>query len=93
MKPLRGQIRKPAGVLVRQLGSESVLLNLDSESYFGLDEVGTRMWAALEQSASLQEAYEALVDEYDVDPKRLCADLAAFVEGLAQAGLVEVVDA
>src|SRR5262249_46846096 len=31
-------------VLVQELGGESVLLNLNGGRYFGLDEVGTRMW-------------------------------------------------
>ena len=90
---LAGQIRKPDAVLVRQLGNESVLLNLESEAYFGLDEVGTRMWAALEHTASLQQAFEVLADEYEVEPEQLRADLARFVEQLAESGLVEVVDA
>jgi hypothetical protein len=34
----------PAHVLIRRLDGESVLLNLKSERYFGLDATGTRMW-------------------------------------------------
>ena len=34
----------PTHVLVRILDRESVLLNLETEQYFGLDETGTRMW-------------------------------------------------
>jgi hypothetical protein len=43
-----------------------VLLNLKSENYFGRDPVGTRMWTLLATSDSIQSAYEALLDEYDV---------------------------
>lgn len=86
------RIRVPDNVLVRRLGEESVLLHLGSESYFGLDEVGTRMWAALTTSASVEEAAGKLVDEYEVEPERLRADLAAFVDQLAAAGLVELSD-
>jgi hypothetical protein len=87
--PLAGHVRKPETVLVRQLGNESVLLNLDSEAYFGLDEVGTRMWAALEQTGSTQGAFELLLEEFEVEPERLRSDLAAFLERLVEAGLVE----
>jgi hypothetical protein len=41
------RVTVPEGVLVRELEGESVMLNLNSEFYFGLDEVGTRMWAVL----------------------------------------------
>jgi hypothetical protein len=80
-------------VLVRELRGESVLLDLASESYFGLDEVGTGMWRALTAGGSPEQAFAALLDEYDVAPDRLRAEMAAFVEKLAQAGLVDVRDA
>jgi hypothetical protein len=80
-------------VLVRELRGESVLLDLASESYFGLDEVGTGMWRALTGARSVEEAVAALLGEYEVAPERLRAELATFVEKLSNAGLVDVRDA
>jgi len=80
----------PEDVLMRELGGESVLLNLNRECYFGLDEVGTRMWTALTASESIQAAYERLLDEYEVDGERLRQDLSALIEKLMEQGLVEV---
>ena len=82
----------PEGVLVRELGGESVLLNLRSESYFGLDDVGTRMWAALTAASSIEGAYQMLADEYEVEPALLRADLSKFVEKLCAAGLIHVAE-
>lgn len=79
-------------VLVRELHGESVLLHLGSESYFGLDEVGTGMWKALTTTGSIDAAIETLLAEFEVEPQRLRADLEVFVEGLARAGLVNVRD-
>ena len=31
-------------ILFQKLGNEAVILHLQSEEYFGLDEVGTRIW-------------------------------------------------
>ena len=90
---LKGRITKPDGVLVRRLGDESVLLDLEAESYFGLDDVGTRMWAALTSTPSLEAALHQLLAEYDVEPERLRADLSGFVRKLADAGLIDVSDA
>lgn len=81
------------GVLVRQLEDESVLLDLQSESYFGLDSVGTCMWAALVSAPRFEDAYSELLEEYEVEPATLRKDLEGFVASLAQAGLVQVVDA
>lgn len=87
-----GRIQKPDGILMRELGGEAVLLNLDTESYFGLDETGTRMWTLLDSSATIQAAYSSLLAEYDVAPEDLGRDLARFLAELAEAGLIRVVD-
>ena len=79
-------------VLVREIHGESVLLDLASESYFGLDEVGTGMWEALMTASSVHAAYELLLDAYEVQPERLREDLEEFVAELSQAGLLDVHD-
>jgi hypothetical protein len=84
------RIEIPDSVLIRELQGESVLLNLDSESYFGLDEVGTRMWSALTTTPDTDAACAVLLKEYDVAPERLRDDLAAFIDSLAEAGLIRV---
>lgn len=89
MNPNR-RIEIPEGVLVRELQGEAVLLDLDSECYFGLDEVGTRMWRALSGTLDIAQACESLLAEFDVEPGRLRTDLDEFVEQLAEAGLVRV---
>ena len=85
--------RRPDEVLLRLLGRESVLLNLATESYFGLDEVGTRMLEVLTSSGRIEDAYATLLEEFEVPPERLRADLEAFVARLADAGLIELVRA
>jgi hypothetical protein len=82
----------PADVLIQELQGESVLLNVGTGRYFGLDEMGTRMWAALTTADSLQVAYDTLLAEYDVDGQRLEGDLRNLVEKLVEHGLVEVRD-
>jgi cell division septum initiation protein DivIVA len=80
----------PEDVLVQELQGESVLLNVRSGRYFGLDEVGTRLWAVLTTTESVGAACEALAAEYDVEPARLRADIEALVARLAEHGLVEL---
>ena len=87
------KVRIPDDVLVSQLDGESVLLKLKSECYFGLDEIGTRIWDLLLSSESIQRAYEALVTEYDEDPDKLRADLTELVDSFVEQGLIEVASA
>ncbi|WP_204106267.1 MULTISPECIES: PqqD family protein [Spirulina sp. CCY15215] len=77
-------------VLLQDLGGESVLLNLDSEKYFGLNEMGTRMISVLNDAPSIQAAYQLLLVEYEVDGIELKQDLLALIEKLAEHGLVKV---
>lgn len=84
------RVRVPDDVLISHLQEESVLLDLDSERYFGLDDVGTRMLSVLRASDSIEAAYESLLGEYDVDGEVLRRDLVALVENLIQQGIVEV---
>ncbi len=83
-------IRVPEDVLVRELNGESVLLHLGSETYYGLDEVGTRFWRALAAGPDLAAARERLLGEYQVEPRVLEEDLQAFARMLCRKGLLEV---
>ena len=40
---------------------------------FGSDDVGTGIWKAIIQAASIQEAFETLLSEYDIEPAQLLA--------------------
>lgn len=80
----------PEDVLISNVQGESVLLNLNSERYFGLDEVGTRMLSVLTASNSIQTAYEALLEEYEVENEALRRDLADLIDRLVDQGLLEV---
>jgi hypothetical protein len=69
------------------------LLDLRSESYFGLDNVGTRIWRLVEQGNDLARVHSTLMAEYDVDATRLERDIATLIQELAEAGLVDVGEA
>jgi Coenzyme PQQ synthesis protein D (PqqD) len=84
------RVKVPDDVLISTLQSESVILNLNSERYFGLDEVGTRILSVLSTADSIQAAYDVLLGEYEVDAEVLRQDLAALIKQLAEQGVVEI---
>ena len=84
------RVKVPDDVLISNLQDESVILNLDSERYFGLDSIGTRILSVLTTSDSIEAAYSTLVQEYAVDSDVLRQDLLALVENLVEQGLVQV---
>ena len=82
------RVRVPDDVLISNLQEESVILNLDSERYYGLDGVGTRFLSALNESESIEAAYEVLRDEFDVDAQSLRQDLLDLIENLLEQGIL-----
>ena len=88
--PFDSRLSVPSGVLVSEVGLESVFLNLRSESYFGLDEVGTRMWKLLTESDTVQQAFDQLLIEFNIDEAQLRLDLDELIQKLIANGLVEM---
>jgi Coenzyme PQQ synthesis protein D (PqqD) len=93
MVSLTDRAAVPAHVLVRILDQESVLLNLETEQYFGLDETGTRMWQLVTASPNIDSAYQELLAEYDVDPEMLRSNLVELLDRLVDSGLLQVLPA
>ncbi|MEO5566089.1 MAG: PqqD family protein [Luteimonas sp.] len=87
---LADHVRLTDDVLVQEVGGEAVLLDLDSERYFSLDPVGTRIWALIGEQNSLQSIADTLCEEYEAEPERIRSDLLTLVGQLAKAGLVKV---
>jgi hypothetical protein len=77
-------------VVMRELPGESVLLDLKSGFYFGLNEVGTRAWSLMMQGGSLRDVNESLFDEFDAPPAVIQAELLRFAGELCEHGLCRV---
>ena len=88
--PFSERVTIAPDVLFRLVGEEAVLLNLTTELYLGLDLVGARMWTVLNGAPSIQAAYDALLEEYEVEPERLRHDLDELLGELLEQGLIEV---
>jgi hypothetical protein len=84
------RVKIPDDVLISKLQEESVILNLDSERYYGLDDVGTRILSVLTTSDSIEAAYQRLVGEYDVDRQLLRNDLLELIENLVDKGIISM---
>ena len=84
------RLRVPGNVLVSDLDGETVMLSLKTESYFGLDKIGTRMLAVVTAADSVEAAFNVLSDEFDIDHEQLRQDLAGILGNLMENGLLEV---
>jgi hypothetical protein len=90
--PFTARVEASDQVLFRELEGEAVILNLNDDSYYGLDEVGTRLWQLLISSESLDAACEAMLEEYDVPEDTLRKDVEEFVRQLLERQMIELRD-
>jgi hypothetical protein len=74
------------------LASGFALLDLNSNTYFTLNEIGSRVWELIAQPRQVGEVRDILLARYDVDPLRCLVDLISLFERLADAGLVRVLN-
>jgi hypothetical protein len=75
-------------VVFRDVEGETVLLHLERGIYFGLEVVGTRIWAALVEHGCARPAVASILDDYEVTEDTLEGDVARFLDALAHNGLV-----
>lgn len=85
---LHQYVARSPDVLSQELGEETVLLDLNSESYFGLNEVGTRVWELIPEVANLEDIYKRLLAEYEIDETALLNDLRQLIDDCSDAGLI-----
>jgi hypothetical protein len=79
-------------VMFQDLGDESVLLNLDNDRYYGLDDVGTKMWQMMAEHGDIDTVVDRLLTEYagQTDAPTVRRDLGTLINKLTEAGMLTV---
>jgi hypothetical protein len=85
---LDAKLSIPPQVMSRLVGDETVLLDLSSGVYFGLDGVGKRIWESLTEGQNLSDTVAVIVAEFEVDEAQAQADVIEFASDLLQRGLL-----
>ena len=80
------------GKISADLEGEEVILDMESGLYFGLNEVGQFVWKRLEEPCSFRTILDSMLSEYDVTEEICRSDLRSFLKGMAEAGLIQVVE-
>ena len=78
----------PKYVLSESLNDETVVLDMSSGIYFGLSPVASRFWKLLSAGTNRQEIESTLLEEFDVAPDVLSADLDSLLAELESKKLI-----
>ena len=85
---LTDKLAIPPQVMARTVGDETVILDLASGTYFGLDPVGARIWALMGERKTLAEICATMLEEYEVEREKLETDVLRLSGELMERGLV-----
>jgi hypothetical protein len=85
---LTDKVAIPTQVMARQVGDETVILDLASGTYFGLDPVGARIWQLIGEDRTAAEICEMMLEEYEVEREQLETDVLRLTGELLERGLV-----
>jgi hypothetical protein len=83
----------PEHVIMRTVGADAVIVDLESGMYFGMNEVGASIWKHLAAGASLAEIEDAVMAEFDVDRQTVDADVRRIIQDLIASRLISESDA
>lgn len=77
------------GVLSVEQDGETAILDSNNEQYYSLDEVGTLIWALLEQEATFDEIVHTVMTEYEVEQAECAEDMQQFINEMIENKLIE----
>ncbi len=80
----------PKELIYQELDGEMVLLDMQSGQYFGIDEVGSRIWQLVEKQYAPAGILKALLEEYDVEESVCREQVAQFFQELLDKKLLVV---
>ena len=84
------KIAPSQNVVYQEVSGETVLLDLESEQYFGLDPIGTRIWALIQEQSSVNTIVDRVHEEFEAEKDKIRTDVVALIKRLESSGLVVV---
>ncbi|MEO8692733.1 MAG: PqqD family protein [Acidimicrobiales bacterium] len=86
----RGRIKLREGAASwREIDGETILLDLESSKYLGLNRAGTVLWAAIVRGSDKTQLAERLVSEFELEPEQAARDVEAFISACRERNLLE----
>jgi hypothetical protein len=82
-------VRRNDRHLTNPVGDETVLLDLQSGDYLGLDPVASSIWSRLQAPQTLTSLVQALMEEYEVGEEECRRDTLEFLQRIDDMGLIE----
>ncbi len=90
MISLETKITIPETLLLQKVDEETILLDINTQEYFSLNELGGIIWELLSKNNNLKEVKDELLVTYDINEKQIIDDILNFISALIKKGLIEI---
>lgn len=87
---LQAVVKRNSGLVTSNIDGEIVMMSVDNGEYYGLDEIGSRIWDLLENSISIEQLVDQLTEEFDVAKEDCINDTFEFLKDLLNKNLILV---
>lgn len=77
-------------VFANEIDGEVVMMNIQTGKYYGLDDVGTRIWEMMKEEIQVQQIIRQLLKEYNVSEQECAQDVMQLLSDLEQNQLIRV---
>ncbi|PLX01295.1 MAG: PqqD family protein [Marinilabiliales bacterium] len=84
------KIQRKQDIVFNRMDNEVVMLNLEKGEYYGLDEIGSRIWDIIEDEISFQNLIQKLMEEFEVEESMCAADTKDFLMDLHEKKLLVI---
>lgn len=88
---LRMRVRRLDDVLETEIDEETVMMDIEKGSYFGLNPTGSKIWTLLAEPVVIGDLCDRLTEEFEVPREQCEQQVVAFLQNLLERGLLQIV--
>ena len=92
MISIDSEVKRNNEVFTSEIDEEVVMMNVDTGRYFGMDDVGSRIWKLLKERIRVKEIVNTLLKEYDVSEEECTNDVIEFLNELKNNNLLQITE-
>ena len=76
-------VSRSPSVLTSEIDGKVVMMSIEQEHFFGLDDIGSDIWKRIEPPCAFADLIQPLSADYDADRAKIAADVRALLESMA----------
>lgn len=77
--------------MAAEIDGDTVMMNIETGHYFGLDDIGSAAWKAIEKPSPIASIQTSLLEQYDVSSEQCTRDLLTFLSELLEQRIIHLV--